>query len=62
MLVHCEFGVSRSATVVAAYLMHARGCGVDAALQFLRTRRPKVKPNPGFLEELQRLEEAAESD
>ncbi|KAJ7663246.1 protein-tyrosine phosphatase-like protein, partial [Mycena polygramma] len=45
VLVHCQVGVSRSATVVTAYLMPCRPPFYDdaAALKFLRTRRPVVQ-------------------
>ncbi|KAJ6458322.1 protein-tyrosine phosphatase-like protein [Mycena vitilis] len=54
VLVHCQVGVSRSATVVTAYLMACRPPLYDdaAALEFLRTRRPIVQPNWGFLAQL----------
>jgi protein-tyrosine phosphatase len=50
--VHCFAGVSRSAMVVAAYLMWERGLTRDEALRFLREKRPEVRPNPAFLDRL----------
>ncbi|KAF8201954.1 protein-tyrosine phosphatase-like protein [Mycena galopus ATCC 62051] len=54
VLVHCYQGVSRSATIVAAYLMatHPPLHDDTAALAFLRERRPIVQPNSGFLSQL----------
>ncbi|KAJ6566599.1 protein-tyrosine phosphatase-like protein [Mycena capillaripes] len=54
VLVHCQLGVSRSATIVAAYLMTSNPPLHDdaAALAFLRSRRPIVQPNSGFLAQL----------
>ncbi|KAF7366183.1 Dual specificity protein phosphatase 12-like isoform X1 [Mycena venus] len=55
VLVHCYQGVSRSATIVAAYLMASHPPLHDddsAALAFLRARRPIVHPNSGFLAQL----------
>jgi protein-tyrosine phosphatase len=46
--VHCQMGVSRSATVVIAFLMWAFGLDLEAALAFAETRRRCVSPNPGF--------------
>lgn len=52
VLVHCLAGVSRSPTVVAAYLIWAAGMRRDEALDLLRERRGVVEPNPGFIEQL----------
>jgi protein-tyrosine phosphatase len=47
--VHCAAGVSRSAMVVAAYLMARDGCTRDQALAALRARRPIIGPNLAFM-------------
>ena len=53
VLVHCLTGVSRSATIVAAYLLHKRQAGtVDDALRMIATQRPEIYPNGGFQEQL----------
>ncbi|KAJ7133120.1 protein-tyrosine phosphatase-like protein [Mycena epipterygia] len=54
VLVHCQQGVSRSATIVAAYLMtsHPPTPTSAAAIAFLRARRPQVQPNSGFVDQL----------
>ncbi|KAK0735226.1 protein-tyrosine phosphatase-like protein, partial [Lasiosphaeria miniovina] len=53
VLVHCRMGISRSATVVIAYLMKKHGQSVDEALAAVRAKRRIVSPNAGFLEQLQ---------
>ncbi|KAJ3862855.1 hypothetical protein EV359DRAFT_44275 [Lentinula novae-zelandiae] len=53
VLVHCQAGVSRSATIVAAYLMHNRQMGVEGALDLIRKARPEIDPNPGFIAQLE---------
>ena len=58
VLVHCEFGVSRSASVVIAYLMQKNGWSFEKSYDFLQTRRPKVKPNLGFRDVLRRMHKA----
>ncbi|KAL5488075.1 hypothetical protein ACEPAI_6183 [Sanghuangporus weigelae] len=52
ILVHCEQGLSRSATVVAAYLMYSRRIRATEALEIVRRAREQVWPNPGFQEQL----------
>ncbi|KAJ7193732.1 protein-tyrosine phosphatase-like protein [Mycena pura] len=54
VLVHCQMGVSRSAAVVAAYLIASHPPTPDAAraIAFLQARRPAVQPNWGFVQQL----------
>ncbi|KAI5124947.1 hypothetical protein M0805_007374 [Coniferiporia weirii] len=52
ILVHCEQGLSRSAAVVAAYLMYSRRIRATEALEIVRRAREQVWPNPGFQEQL----------
>ena len=49
VFVHCRNGVSRSSMVMAAYLMRREGWPRDHALEFLRSRRPEIRPNPAFM-------------
>lgn len=53
MLVHCKMGVSRSAATVLAYAMKQYGWGLEQALIHVQELRPIVRPNPGFLRQLQ---------
>jgi hypothetical protein len=48
ILVHCQAGISRSATVVIAYLMLQHRYTYNTALQYLKTQRWNVSPNFGF--------------
>ena len=50
VFVHCRNGVSRSGMVMAAYLMRREGWSRDQALDYLRARRPGVRPNPVFMQ------------
>lgn len=52
VFVHCHQGVSRSATLVVAYLMWKQGRCFYDALQYVKARRSVVSPNPGFLVQL----------
>lgn len=51
LVVNCVMGWSRSATIVAAYLMMKQGMSSAEALQTIRQSRP-IRPNPGFLQQL----------
>ena len=48
--VHCQNGASRSGMVLAAYLMWRKEWTSAQALEFLRSRRPVVRPNPAFMQ------------
>ena len=52
ILIHCAAGISRSPTILAAYLMRSRGMSCDEALEFIRRARPIVDPNLGFVIQL----------
>ena len=56
LFVHCEVGVSRSATLVIALLMKTEGMSFFDALCRVRSKRIQVLPNIGFASQLQRLE------
>ncbi|KAH9317866.1 hypothetical protein KI387_019635, partial [Taxus chinensis] len=57
VLVHCYAGVSRSASVVTAYLMKTEQLSQEDALESLRQQSESVCPNDGFLEQLKMFEE-----
>lgn len=52
VLVHCVAGVSRSATVVIAYLMKYKKLDLRSAFNFCNSLRPVVRPNNGFMQQL----------
>ncbi|KAI7870022.1 protein-tyrosine phosphatase-like protein [Spinellus fusiger] len=52
ILVHCEAGVSRSPTVVAAYLVKSKGIKPSEALEIIKGKREVISPNHGFLAQL----------
>ncbi|KAJ7849951.1 protein-tyrosine phosphatase-like protein [Mycena olivaceomarginata] len=53
VLVHCVMGISRSATVVCAYLMFSQHISVAQAIRLVRKRRPKSRPSYNFIRQLQ---------
>lgn len=56
VLAHCKHGQSRSASVLAAYLMQTRRWSRSRSLEHLQRCRPRVKPNPGFHRQLDEFE------
>lgn len=56
VLVHCRSGVSRSPTIVLAFLISRMGMRLFDAFFLLRSKRSIVTPNIGFMGQLQKLE------
>ncbi|KAJ7736581.1 protein-tyrosine phosphatase-like protein [Mycena maculata] len=56
VLVHCQHGVSRSASIVLAYLIRDRVMTYDAAFDLVHARRRCIRPNSGFVRALREWE------
>ena len=56
VLVHCVQGISRSATLVIAYLMLKHHMTVQNAVRLVRAQR-EIWPNQGFLQQLCQFDE-----
>jgi protein-tyrosine phosphatase len=56
VFVHCVAGISRSTSMIMAFLMQEYGLSYDDALAFIQSRRPIAQPNHGFEEQLRALE------
>jgi len=58
VLVHCHAGISRSVTIVVAYLMICRGHSLSTALAAVRGVRAIANPNPGFMATLRSIDQS----
>jgi len=56
VLVHCQAGISRSATICIAYLMFDKNITADEAFDFLKAKRSVVSPNLSFMRQLMEFE------
>ncbi|KAK7682813.1 hypothetical protein QCA50_014197 [Cerrena zonata] len=56
VFIHCSAGISRSPTIVAAYLMKCHNLSLKAALRQILKVRSQVSPNSGFLSQLKELD------
>ncbi|CAB4419244.1 unnamed protein product [Rhizophagus irregularis] len=56
ILVHCQAGISRSPTVMIAYIMKTRKMSYDDAFNHVQSKRPVICPNLGFREQLKLYE------
>lgn len=56
VFVHCQMGISRSTTLVLAYLMMARRFTLYEGYTLCQKSRPRIRPNDGFFEQLKALE------
>ncbi|OLY79579.1 Dual specificity protein phosphatase 9 [Smittium mucronatum] len=52
ILVHCQLGVSRSATLIIAYIMHQKRISFNSAYSFVKLKSPKTSPNLSLIMQL----------
>ncbi|KAJ9575752.1 hypothetical protein L9F63_007398 [Diploptera punctata] len=53
--VHCNAGVSRSPSVVIAYLMKTKTVSYEQAFLQVKQKRHVINPNPGFIQQLKTM-------
>ena len=56
VFVHCQMGISRSTTLVLAYLMMVRRFTLYEGYTLCQRNRPRIRPNDGFFEQLKMVE------
>jgi len=59
-LVHCNAGVSRSATICIAYIMKTNKLKYLDAYGIVKAAKPDIKPNEGFVVQLKKFEQVLE--
>jgi len=56
VLIHCRAGISRSPTIVVAYMMKQFRMRYDEAIRVVTSKRSQALPNNGFREQLMQYE------
>ena len=62
ILVHCEAGISRSSTIVIAYLMQYHHHSLKSAYEFVQQRKNNIDPNINFFKQLIEFEKRMNKD
>ena len=57
VFVHCAAGMSRSPTIVIAYIMWKKQIYLNDAIKFVREKRPLISPNANSMNQLKIFEE-----
>jgi len=56
IVIHCYMGISRSASITIAYLMKCNNWDLKTALTYVKSCRPFIQPNDGFMRVLYNYE------
>ena len=59
VLVHCIAGVSRSVSMVLAYLIREHAMTYEQAYTLVKQRRKIIHPNDGFIDQLKKYADSA---
>ncbi len=53
--IHCQAGISRSASIVIAYIMWKHKLSYENSYEMVKQARKRISPNSGFIKQLQDL-------
>ena len=56
-LIHCNLGISRSSSILIAYLINKYKLCLYAAFNYVKDKRLQIAPNYSFLRQLKQFEE-----
>lgn len=56
VFVHCNAGISRSPTIIIAYIMRYFKIGFEDAFKIVKEKRTTINPNAGFISQLKDYE------
>jgi len=56
VVVNCYAGISRSTTIVLAYLIYKFKWSLEESLSYVRNKRHIINPNEGFMRQLKNIE------
>jgi protein-tyrosine phosphatase len=56
VLVHCYMGISRSSSCILAYLIKYKGYTFESAYLHVKSFKPDIQPNEGFVQQLRQYE------
>lgn len=56
ILIHCFMGLSRSVTLLIAFIMIGRRWSLEKTYSFVKGKRPMMRPNDGFIIQLKLLD------
>ena len=62
IFIHCMYGISRSPSIVIAYLMWKTHCSYYDTYFYEKSRRQFIDPNDGFVEQLKLFETLIKKD
>ncbi|KAG5519360.1 hypothetical protein PMAC_001986 [Pneumocystis sp. 'macacae'] len=52
VLIHCQCGISRSASLIIAYVMKSLGLNIDSAYSYVKDKSPWIGPNMSLIYQL----------